>query len=347
MKELVKQLTQEHQLESKDYLTLIENCDNDTFDFLRNEAVKVSTKHFGKGIYIRGLIEISSHCHNDCFYCGLRCSNKTIDRYRLSEDDILNCCISGYKKGIRTFVLQGGEDLFFNDNVLCRIITKIKNKYPETAITLSIGERSKASYQNLFNAGASRYLLRHEAADLNLYKILHPTWMSQKNRIECIENLISIGYQTGMGMMIGVPGQTQDSLVKDLLLMQQLRPAMIGIGPFIPHKDTPFHNNDSGDLRLTLIMISIIRLMFPNALIPATTALSTLSKKGRIEGILSGANVVMPNLSPLLVRDKYSIYNNKAHTGTESAEHIDLLEKELNSIGYHIDYSKGDYKNLE
>lgn len=335
-----------HHLDSNDYHTLLEHCDNDTFDLLRCEATKTAVKHFDKGIYIRGLIEIGNYCHNDCFYCGLRCSNKNIQRYRLSFDEIYDCCISGYQNGIRTFVLQSGEDNHWNDEKLCEIITTIKSSCPDVAITLSLGERTKSSYRTLFNAGATRYLLRHEAANKVLYNSIHPTWMSHSNRIECIENLIEIGYQTGIGMMIGIPGQTIDSLVDDLIFIQRIKPQMIGIGPFIPHKDTPMGNNSAGDIRLTLIMLSIIRLICPNALIPATTALSTLLTDGHKQAILSGANVIMPNLSPDYARNKYAIYDNKKAFGVEAAENLLLLQKELNSFGYHIDYSRGDYKPL-
>lgn len=346
MKKLVKQLAQVHHLDSNDYHALLEHCDNDTFDLLRCEATKTAIKHFDKGIYIRGLIEIGNYCHNDCFYCGLRYSNKNIRRYRLSADEINDCCISGYKNGIRTFVLQSGEDYHWDDDRLCEIITTVKNNCPDAAITLSLGERTKSSYRTLFDAGATRYLLRHEAADKVLYNSIHPTWMSHSNRIECIENLVEIGYQTGIGMMIGVPGQTTASLVDDLIFIQRIKPQMIGIGPFIPHKDTPMGNNSAGDIRLTLIILAILRLINPNALIPATTALSTLSADGHKQAILSGANVIMPNLSPAYARNKYAIYDNKKAFGVEAAENLLLLQKELNSFGYHIDYSRGDCKPL-
>lgn len=346
MEDLVKQLVQENYLDADGYYSLIKHCNDNTFDLLRTEAVKTANKYFGKGIYIRGLIEIGNYCHNDCFYCGVRHSNTNIQRYRLSINEIHDCCISGYKNGIRTFVLQSGEDYHWTDEKLCEIITTIKSSCPDAAITLSLGERTKSSYRTLFNAGATRYLLRHEAADMALYNNIHPTWMSHSNRIECIENLIEIGYQTGIGMMIGVPGQTIDSLVEDLIFIQRIKPQMIGIGPFIPHKDTPMGNNSAGDIRLSLIILSIVRLIYPNALIPATTALSTLSTDGHKQAILSGANVIMPNLSPAYVRNKYAIYDNKKAFGVEAAENLLLLQQELNSFGYHIDYSRGDYKPL-
>lgn len=344
MKELVNRLARDHSLDANEYHKLIQDCDESTFDYLRKKAVAISVQRFGTGIYVRGLIEISSFCRNNCRYCGLRCENRTAERYRLSDDEILSCCDIGYDAGLRTFVLQGGEDVAFTDERLVSLVCRIKERYSDVAITLSLGERSMVSYKQLYAAGASRYLLRHEAASQELYSYLHPDNMSLQNRLSCIENLKAIGYQVGMGMMIGVPGQTVDHLVEDLLLMKEYNPHMIGIGPFIPHRETSFASASPGDLRQTLILLSIVRLMFPDALVPATTALSTLDAEGRKQGVLSGANVVMPNLSPADVRDKYSIYNNKLSIGAESVECMNLLEQELNSIGYQIDYSRGDYK---
>ncbi len=342
-------MCREHNLDAESIYRLIVSAreDDETFSLLRQAAIDTATKHFGNGIYVRGLIEISSFCCNDCMYCGLRSSNRDAERYRLSDDDILECCERGYKAGLRTFVLQGGEDRKLDDERLVNLVSQIHSRWSDAAITLSLGERSKASYQALYKAGASRYLLRHETADCNLYSQMHPMRMSQANRINCTKNLMEIGFQTGMGMMVGLPGQSVDSFVMDLLLMKRLNPHMIGIGPFIPHRQTPLANHSAGDLRLTLTMLAITRLMFPNALIPSTTALSTLSPDGRKAGILSGANVVMPNLSPTDVRSKYAIYDNKLASGAEAAETIELLEQELNSIGYHIDYSRGDYKTIE
>ena len=266
------------------------------------------------------------------------------ERYRLSHKQIMECCEEGYNAGFRTFVMQGGEDGQLTDEWLEKIITDIRHTYPDAAITLSLGERSRESYERLFAAGANRYLLRHEAADKELYNLLHPAEMSYENRITCIENLKAIGYQTGMGMMIGVKGQSIDSLVQDLQLLERLQPQMIGIGPFIPHHDTPLGKNPAGDLRLTLLMLAIVRIMSPDALIPSTTALATLSAEGRKMGILSGANVVMPNLTPPNERRKYAIYENKASSGSEAVEGLQALERELNEIGYHIDYSRGDFQ---
>ena len=344
MMTLAQRLVCERTLTTEQFRALIELCDDLTLDYLRQEAVRTARGRFGFGIFVRGLIEISSFCRNNCYYCGLRRNNPSAERYRLTHEQIMECCEQGYNAGFRTFVMQGGEDGQLTDEWLENIITDIRHTYPDTAITLSLGERSRESYERLFAAGANRYLLRHEAADKELYNSLHPTEMSYENRITCIENLKAIGYQTGMGMMIGVKGQSIDSLVQDLQLLERLQPQMIGIGPFIPHHDTPLGENPAGDLRLTLLMLAIVRIMFPDALIPSTTALATLSSEGRKMGILSGANVVMPNLTPLSERRKYAIYENKASSGSEAVEGLQALERELNEIGYHIDYSRGDFQ---
>ena len=344
MMTLAQRLVCERTLTTEQFRALIELCDDLTLDYLRQEAVRTARGRFGLGIFVRGLIEISSFCRNNCYYCGLRRSNPSAERYRLSHKQIMECCEEGYNAGFRTFVMQGGEDGQLTDEWLENIITDIRHTYPDAAITLSLGERSRESYERLFAAGANRYLLRHEAADKELYCSLHPAEMSYENRIACIENLKSIGYQTGMGMMIGVKGQSIDSLVQDLQLLERLQPQMIGIGPYIPHHDTPLGGDPAGDLRLTLLMLAIVRIMFPDALIPSTTALATLLAEGRKMGILSGANVVMPNLTPLSERRKYAIYENKAASGSEAVEGLQALERELNEIGYHIDYSRGDFQ---
>lgn len=313
--------------------------DNYIFSLARN----VSKKNYKNKIYIRGLIELTGYCKNDCLYCGLRKSNKFAQRYRLNKDDILSCCRVGYDMGFRTFVLQGGEDGYFTDQVICDIVKEIKSSYPDCAVTLSLGERSYESYKALKEAGADRYLLRHETADKEHYKKLHPNNMSFENRIECLTHLKELGFQTGCGFMVGSPYQTIDSIVKDLIFIRDFKPEMVGIGPFIPHKDTPFSSMPTGDVYLTLFLISVVRLMLPKALIPATTALGSAHPYGRELGILAGANVVMPNLSPESTRKKYSLYNNKLSTGEEAAENCRLLEQKLASIGYKIDFSRGDY----
>lgn len=344
MRDLVHRLVGERTLKRDEFRALIASCDSQTLEYIRKESVRTAQERFGHGIFVRGLIEISSFCRNDCAYCGLRRSNRSAERYRLNHEQIIECCQEGYNAGLRTFVLQGGEDASLTDEWLEHIIHDIRHTYPDVAITLSLGERSYDSYKRLYDAGATRYLLRHEAANEELYRKLHPHTMSHANRITCIENLKEIGYQTGMGMMIGVRGQSVDDLVDDLLLMERIRPQMIGIGPFIPHRNTPLGDYPAGSVELTLLMLSIVRLMHPSALIPSTTALATLSAQGRRMGILSGANVVMPNLTPPSERKKYAIYEDKASSGSEAVEGLRALEQELNEIGYHIDYSRGDYK---
>ena len=345
MEHLIEKLSSKQLLEVDEFNQLITTClkcDN-TFNHLRNKATQIAQEQFGFGIYTRGLIEISSYCRNNCYYCGLRRDNRNATRYRLAPDDILACCLDGYRVGLRTFVLQGGEDSFFTDSLLVDLISQIKSHCPEAAITLSLGERPTESYQRLYDAGASRYLLRHEAANASLYSQIHPAEMSHDNRINCIKALMTIGYQTGMGMMVGVPGQTVSHLVDDLLLMEQLRPQMIGIGAFIPHPNTPLGNYPSGNLRLTLVIIAIARLMLPNALIPATTALATLTPDGYIQGILSGANVVMPNITPFAQRAKYEIYPGKEHSQSTITSTLTNLSQQLTSIGYHINPTRGDH----
>lgn len=321
--------------------------DNSYNEILTAEADKVRRKYYGNRVFARGLIEISNICKNDCYYCGIRKSNKNVSRYRLTESEIYSCCENGYNLGLRTFVLQGGEDLYFSDTVLCRIVSNIKEKYPDCAVTLSMGERSYQSYKNLRSAGADRYLLRHETADICHYGKLHPMDMSLENRKRCLYNLKSLGYQTGTGFMVGSPYQTVDNIVSDFQFMRELDPEMIGIGVFIPHHDTPFGNYPHGDIELNLKLLSIARLMFPKALIPATTALGTVSPDGRERGIKAGCNVVMPNLSPLRFRKSYELYDNKICTGEESAQCIECLKKRIESVGYMLDMGRGDYIGKE
>ena len=345
MREIVEHLVANRRLDNESLRALLTECATNAnmLQLLRDCAVRTAREQFGLGIYIRGLIEVSSYCRCDCLYCGLRRSNRSAERYRLTHDEIMACCREGYKLGFRTFVLQGGEDGTHTDAWLENLVRDIRQNYPDVAITLSLGERSEESYKLLYEAGANRYLLRHEAANAELYDALHPTAKGLKNRLECLEALKRIGYQVGMGMMIGVKGQTRDDIVEDLQLIGRMQPQMVGIGPFMPHSSTPLGGEPAGDLRLTLAVVAITRLMLPSALIPSTTALATLSPTGRLEGILSGANVVMPNLSPSDIRAKYAIYENKASWGKEAAEGLAALEQELNTIGYHIDYSRGDF----
>ena len=334
------------QTASRDELIfLIKNINGGEREVLRQAAQETATGVFGNKIYIRGLIEISSYCKNDCLYCGLRRSNKNAVRYRLTKQQILSCCETGCALGFRTFVIQGGEDGFFTDEVVCDIVREIKRRYPDCAVTLSLGERGEESFKRLFEAGADRYLLRHETADLAHYSKLHPGNMSGAERQRQLYALKSIGFQTGAGFMVGSPYQTAENLADDLLFLQKLKPQMCGIGPFIPHKDTDFRDFAQGGLDLTLTLLSVIRLMHPHILLPATTALGTIHPEGRELGILHGANVVMPNLSPVEHRKDYAIYDNKICTGDESAACIRCLSLRMQHIGYQIVTDRGDYNS--
>lgn len=341
---IIEKLKKEQTATKEELVFLLENITDEELKVLRRKAQVTAIMNFRKDIYIRGLIEISNYCKNDCLYCGIRRSNKNAVRYRLTKEQILSCCDIGYELGFRTFVMQGGEDPYFTDEVMCDIIHTVKSKYPDCAITLSLGERGKESFKRLYDAGADRYLLRHETADPGHYKRLHPPELNYENRIKSLYELKEIGFQTGAGFMVGSPFQTTENLANDLLFIKELEPQMCGIGPFIPHKDTVFADKPHGSLRMTLILLSIIRLMHPKILLPATTALGTIDPKGRELGILHGANVVMPNLSPQEHRADYSLYDNKACTGEEAAECIQCLSRRLNSIGYQIVTDRGDYK---
>ena len=313
-------------------------------DELKICANKLREEYYGKDVYIRGLIEFTNYCRNDCYYCGIRRSNECAVRYRLEKSDILECCGEGYELGFRTFVLQGGEDLYYTDKKICDIVSSIKSRYPDCAVTLSIGEKSRKSYEEYYNAGASRYLLRHETADNEHYKKLHPDSMSLDNRKRCLYDLKDIGYQVGAGFMVGSPYQTIDNIVSDLRFLQELDPDMIGIGPYITHKQTPFKDFKSGDLDLTLRLLSVIRILLPYALIPSTTALGTIHPMGRELGLKAGANVVMPNLSPVKVRKLYELYENKICTGEEAAQCRGCLEKRVEAAGYKIVTNIGNVK---
>lgn len=342
--EIIEKLEKLHTADKIELVQLISAITDDELEALRQRAQKCAQEHFDNKVFIRGLIEISSICKNDCYYCGIRKSNKNAVRYRLSKEQVLSCCEQGYKLGFRTFVMQGGEDGFFTDDVLCDIVSAIKHKYPDCAITLSLGERSRESYRRLYNAGADRYLLRHETASEEHYSKLHPQEMTLQNRKKCLLYLKQIGFQTGAGFMVGSPYQTAETLAEDLMFIQELSPQMCGIGPFIPHKDTVFKAEKSGSVRMTLALLSIIRLLQPNILLPSTTALGTVDATGREKGILHGANVVMPNLSPAEHRKDYSLYDNKLCTGDEAAESIKTLSEKLTKIGYQIVVDRGDYK---
>lgn len=332
----------EHALSCDEWERLISDRTLDFAEDMKSRACALRDERYGKRVFKRGLIEFTNYCKNDCLYCGIRRSNRLVNRYRLSEEEILQCCKEGYGLGFRTFVLQGGEDPYYTDARMVSIVSSIHEAYPECAITLSIGERSEESYRALREAGADRYLLRHETADPFHYDLLHPNEMSVNSRKKCLGVLRSLGYQVGSGFMVGSPGQTARCLAEDMVFLQELQPHMIGIGPFVPHKDTPFAHEPQGSLELTLFMLSALRLAFPDALIPATTALGTIAPDGREQGIQAGANVVMPNLSPVVHRKDYSLYDNKICTGEEAAECRWCLDMRMDRIGYRIVEDRGD-----
>lgn len=338
----VSELENTHNLTDNELLSLISDGRYDELLYKRAESVRRAV--YGDDVYIRGLIEFTNYCENNCFYCGIRHGNEHAERYRLGKEEILDCCREGYALGFRTFVLQGGEDSFFTDKMICEIVSAIRENHPDCAVTLSIGEKSRESYQAYFNAGAVRYLLRHETADESHYRKLHPHSMSLENRKRCLFDLKDIGYQTGSGFMVGSPFQAPENLISDLRFLQELSPDMIGIGPYITHAETPFKDCKSGSLTLTLRLLAILRLMFPHALIPATTALGTIAPNGRELGLKAGANVVMPNLSPVRVRKLYDLYENKICTGDEAAQCITCLKKRVESVGCRVVTDIGNVK---
>ena len=341
--ELIDRLHKEHTLTRGEFITLIKERDEENASYLASLAREEAVKIYGNGVFPRGLVEFTNYCKNNCYYCGIQGSNQHANRYRLSKDEILSACENGYQLGYRSFVLQGGEDPHYSDDVMVPIVSEIRKRYQDCAITLSLGERSKESYQKLYDAGADRYLLRHEAATPELYQKLHPESLSLENRIQCLWNLKEIGYAVGTGFMVGAPYQTVENLVDDLLFIQKLDPQMVGIGPFVPHHNTKFKDYPSGTVELTTYLTSILRLMNPHLLLPATTALGTIDPRGREKGILAGANVVMPNLSPVAVRKDYSLYDNKICTGEEAAECAGCLGRRLASIDYELVFTRGDY----
>ena len=340
---LVDKLADSKDLSDEELLAVLRSEDPDLDAYLAEKARTVREKIYGKDVFLRGLIEFTNYCKNNCRYCGIRRDNKNAERYRLSEEEIFACSNMGYALGFRTFVLQGGEDPYFNDDRIVEIVRGIKERHPNCAVTLSIGEREKESYQRFYDAGADRYLLRHETADKSHYESLHPKEMSFDHRMQCLRDLKEIGYQVGAGFMVGSPGQKIEYLVKDLRFLQDLKPEMVGIGPFIPHHDTEYADHPSGTVQLTLRLLSVIRLLLPEVLLPSTTALGTIDPRGREKGILAGANVVMPNLSPTNVRNKYLLYDNKICTGDEAAECIRCLAGRVSSVGYKVVESRGDH----
>lgn len=346
-RQLIDRLKEERTLTKQEWIRLICGRTPELAEYLFLLAREEQRRYYGRDIYVRGLIEFTNYCKNDCFYCGIRKSSRNALRYRLSKEDILSCCRTGYRLGFRTFVLQGGEDAYYTDEKLVHILKCIKKQYPDCAVTLSVGERSYDSYRRLFDAGADRYLLRHETSNASHYSMLHPPSLTSLARQQCLWNLKEIGYQVGTGFMVGSPYQTAEHLAEDMLFIKKLNPHMVGIGPFIVHHDTPFADKTSGTLELTLFMLGLLRLMLPKVLLPATTALGTIDPNGRELGILAGANVVMPNLSPVNVRKDYSLYDNKICTGDEAAECRDCLERRMESIGYRIITARGDSLNCQ
>lgn len=344
---LIDKLEQTRSLTREEWVLLIQGRTPEAAEYLFEKARKASHKYYGHDVYIRGLIEFTNYCKNDCYYCGIRRSSPDANRYRLSQEQILDCCRKGYELGFRTYVLQGGEDGYYTDELMAAIIRSIRQAFPDCAITLSIGEHSYESYQRFYEAGAERYLLRHETYDSRHYSMLHPKSLSARHRQQCLWDLKEIGYQVGTGFMVGSPYQTPGHLADDMLFLKRLNPQMVGIGPFIPHHSTQFADCSAGTLELTLYMLGLIRLMLPKVLLPSTTALGTIAPNGRELGILAGANVVMPNLSPTEVRKDYLLYDNKICTGDEAAECRCCMERRMNSIGYHIAITRGDSLNLE
>ena len=343
-KHLIDTLRRDRHLEPEAWERLFSEYDDEDISYAMDLARQTAQARFGKKVWFRGIVEFSNICKCDCRYCGIRCSNHQVSRYRLTADDILACCAEGYEGGFRTFVLQGGEDGWFTDERLCAIIRSIKRSFPDCAVTLSLGERSRESYQALFDAGADRYLLRHETADEDHFRLLHPEHQTLQNRMRCLWDLKDIGYQTGCGIMVGSPGQTPKTLAKDMAFMEALQPQMIGVGPFLPHKDTPFRDEKPGSVELTLFILALCRLMLPSVLLPATTALGTAESDGRVRGVLAGCNVIMPNLSPAAVREKYMLYDNKAGTNLTAEQGVALLREQMSGIGYEVAIGRGDFR---
>lgn len=344
LKALIDRLEAGEALTKDEWVRLIDGRSPELAAYLFPKARAVRERVYGTDVYVRGLIEYSNYCKNNCLYCGIRAGNKNASRYRLSTEDILSCCRSGYALGFRTFVLQGGEDPFMTEDRITNLVSMIRREFPDCAITLSLGEMEYESYKRFFDAGADRYLLRHETANAEHYQKLHPTEMSFEHRMNCLRTLKEIGYQTGCGFMVGSPYQTSECLAGDMIFIRDLKPEMVGIGPFIPQHDTPFGDQTAGTMELTLFMMGLLRLQDPNVLLPATTALGTIHPFGRELGILAGGNVVMPNLSPVQVRAKYLLYDNKICTGDEAAECVNCMKRRMESVGYHVVVDRGDHK---
>jgi len=342
VRSLIDTLERTHSLSIEEYKYLVENISDQAAAYVAEKAVALRKSVYGNSVFIRGLIEVGNVCRNDCYYCGIRKSNKNCERYRLTEDQILECCREGYPLGFRTFVMQGGEDGSFAADKVCNIVKKIKSEFPDCAVTLSLGEYSKEDYAAMFSAGADRYLLRHETANKEHYEKLHPAHMSIDNRMRCLYDLKQIGFQVGCGFMVGSPWQTSQTLAEDLKFIETFSPEMCGIGPYLPHKDTPFFDKPAGSVDMTVYLLSLIRIIKPTVLLPSTTALASIEKDGRERGILAGANVVMPNLSPFSERKKYALYDGKAFSGSESAQSLIELKERMAKIGYEVVVARGD-----
>lgn len=339
---LVDKLIKNNELSKEEYIELLDQITPEMKERLREEADRLKREHFGDKVYTRGLIEFTNYCKNNCYYCGIRLDNKQVSRYRLTPEEIMDSCAVGYELGFRTFVLQGGEDPYYTDDRMIDVITRIRQSYPDCAITLSLGEKSHETYQRFKDAGADRYLLRHETSNEEHYRRLHPENLILRNRKDCLFDLKSLGYQVGAGFMVDSPYQTNETIAEDLVFIKELEPEMVGIGPFLPHHDTIFAEYPKGSVEKTLLLLSIIRIILPKVLLPATTALGTADPQGREKGLQAGANVVMPNLSPVEVRKKYALYDDKICTGEEAAECKGCLSRRVESVGHRLVEERGD-----
>lgn len=338
--EIINKLYTQKSASREELIFLLNNLNEAYTKYLLKKSNDVRKQNYGDVVYLRGIIEFTNHCKRNCLYCGIRRDNKSTDRYRLTKEEILECATLGNKLGYKTFVLQGGEDPYFTDEKMIDIIKLLKERFPQNAITLSLGERSYESYKSMYEAGADRYLLRHETASKELYEALHPDG-NFENRIKCLKDLKEIGYQVGAGFLVGLPDSNVYDMVENLLFIKELEPAMCGIGPFIPQKDTSLSKEKQGTVEETIIYLALIRLLVPDILLPSTTALGTIDPLGREKGLKAGANVVMPNLSPVSVREKYALYDGKICTGDEAAECRNCIERKIVNAGFRVEITAG------
>lgn len=307
-------------------------------DWLFSLADKIRHDNVGDGVHLRGLIEFSNICKRSCKYCGLRAADKFIDRYRISSDEIVSYAEHAVKTGYKTIVLQSGEDEYFTTDRICEIISRIKKL--GAALTLSIGERSFEDYKAFKESGADRYLIRIETTDRNLYKKMHPH-MDFDNRLRCLKDLKTLGYEVGTGCLVGLPEQSIDSLADDILFFKEIDADMVGIGPFIPHPHTPLKDASNGSFILALKVMALTRILLPDINIPATTAMETLNPNGRIIALKSGANVVMPNVTTTEYRAKYEIYPNKICINENPDKCRECISAKIKSIGRTVSTSYG------